>query len=149
MHLSVVVVDPRVGSKVLMSLFWDSGMKFGCAVNCIDGRTQIPVIEWMRNNANVDFVDMITEPGIVRLFESEDAFEKILEKVMVSVKNHGSDFIAVVAHHDCAGNPVGREEQIEQLKMSVEMLKRSIENAVVVGLWVNENLEVEVVVELR
>lgn len=120
-------------------------MKFGCAVNCMDGRTQIPVIEWMKTNFGVDFVDMITEPGIVRLFENDKKFDEIVEKVRISVEKHGSDVIAVVAHHDCAGNPVGKDEQIEQVVNAVQRLKKVFKNAKIFGLWVNENWEVEVV----
>lgn len=122
-------------------------MKFGCAVNCIDGRTQIPVIEWMKRNFNVDFVDMITEPGIVKLFEDEESSGKLVEKIKISVKKHGSSSIAVVAHHDCAGNPVEKGKQIEQLRTAVEKLKKHFKNAKIVGLWVNERLEIEVLFE--
>lgn len=37
-------------------------MKFATAINCIDGRTQLPVIEWARKKYGVDYVDMITKP---------------------------------------------------------------------------------------
>jgi hypothetical protein len=30
----------------------------------MDGRTQNPVIEWMRKHYGVSYVDMITEPGV-------------------------------------------------------------------------------------
>lgn len=123
-------------------------MKFSCAVNCMDGRTQNPVIEWMKSNFEVDFVDMITEPGIVKLFSNEEKFEEIVKKIKISVEKHGSKLIAVVAHHDCAGNPVEKDKQIEQLKTAVEKLKESFKNVKIFGLWVNENWAVEVVFEL-
>ncbi len=122
-------------------------MKFGCAVNCMDGRTQVPVIGWMKTNFGVDFVDMITEPGIVRLFENDEKFQEIVEKIKISAEKHGSEVIAVVAHHDCAGNPVGKDKQVEQLLNAVQKLKRVFRNARIFGLWVNENWEVEVVVD--
>ena len=37
--------------------------KFGTAINCIDGRTQQPVIDYIKQNYAVDMVDMITFPG--------------------------------------------------------------------------------------
>ena len=37
--------------------------KFATAINCMDGRTQQSVIEYMKRTFSVDFVDMITEPG--------------------------------------------------------------------------------------
>ncbi len=33
--------------------------KFITAINCMDGRTQIPVIEFLKKNFQVDYVDMI------------------------------------------------------------------------------------------
>lgn len=36
---------------------------FATAINCIDGRTHVPVIDYMRGQFGVDFVDMVTEPG--------------------------------------------------------------------------------------
>jgi hypothetical protein len=41
-----------------------SHAKFATAINCIDGRTQNPVIEWMRKHYSVSYADMITEPGV-------------------------------------------------------------------------------------
>jgi hypothetical protein len=37
--------------------------KFVTCINCIDGRTQLPVIEFLRRKYDVDFVDLITIPG--------------------------------------------------------------------------------------
>ena len=36
--------------------------KFGTAINGIDGRTQQPVIDYIKQNYAVDIVDMITFP---------------------------------------------------------------------------------------
>lgn len=41
-------------------------MKFAAAINCMDGRTQVPVIEFLKNKYGVDYVDMITEPDPTR-----------------------------------------------------------------------------------
>jgi len=38
--------------------------KRAICLNCIDGRVQLPVIEWIKQNYGVDHVDMITEPGM-------------------------------------------------------------------------------------
>lgn len=34
--------------------------KFATAINCMDGRVQIPVIEYIKSKYEVDYVDMIT-----------------------------------------------------------------------------------------
>ena len=37
--------------------------KFATSVSCIDGRIQIPLTNWIKENYSVDYVDTITEPG--------------------------------------------------------------------------------------
>ena len=51
--------------------------RFGTAINCIDGRTQQVVIDHMKQNYNIDGVDMVTFPGADGLFSSEDRLEEI------------------------------------------------------------------------
>ena len=41
--------------------------KFATSVSCMDGRIQIPLINWIKENFSVDYVDTITEPGIDKL----------------------------------------------------------------------------------
>jgi len=41
-------------------------MSFCTAINCMDGRTQLPVNEFMRRKLGVAYVDTITEAGSVR-----------------------------------------------------------------------------------
>ena len=36
---------------------------FATAINCMDGRTQEPIISWAKKAFEVDYVDAITEPG--------------------------------------------------------------------------------------
>ncbi len=38
-------------------------MSFCTAINCMDGRTQLPVIEFLKNKLSVEYVDTVTEPG--------------------------------------------------------------------------------------
>ena len=85
--------------------------KFATAISCIDGRVQKPVTEWMRTHFNVDYVDMITEPGPDKALTQGpvEVVESIRRKVLVSITAHYSSVIAVVGHHDCAGNPVRKK----------------------------------------
>jgi hypothetical protein len=46
-------------------------MTFCTVVNCIDGRVQLPVIEFLKNRFGVDFVDCITEAAPVRILAGE------------------------------------------------------------------------------
>ncbi|WP_242850643.1 carbonic anhydrase [Clostridium lundense] len=64
--------------------------RFGTALNCIDGRTQIPVIKWMKENFHVDYVDLITEPGMDKVLSQGKwiEMERLREKAMVSITAH-------------------------------------------------------------
>ena len=124
----------------------NSAAKFGSVINCIDGRTQLPVIDYMKNRFNLDFVDVITEPGPVKVIaEPWSAFQvySIQQRLMISQEKHGSKHLAVVAHHDCAGNPVDKINQIDQLRKSLESIRLWGFKGTIIGLWVNENFEVE------
>lgn len=46
--------------------------KFATALNCMDGRVQIPIIEFLKKKFKVDYVDMITEPGIDKILAEEN-----------------------------------------------------------------------------
>lgn len=121
--------------------------KFVTALNCMDGRVQIPVIEFLKRKYKADYVDMITEPGIDKILAENN--KKILpwikEKIKISVKKHNSKIIAVIGHADCAGNPVSKETHIEQIKKGMKIIKLMKLSIKIIGLWVNENWEVEVV----
>lgn len=123
-----------------------TGKTFGTAVNCMDGRVQDPVSAWLRKNRGVDYVDAVTEAGINGVLAADlpRVHERIRRKVEISIQKHGSKHIVVAGHHDCAGNPVSREEHEAQLRKAVELVKGWKFDAEVISLWVNENWEVEV-----
>ena len=96
---------------------------FATAINCMDGRTQGSIINYIREKYKVDYVDMITEPSPIRvLAENEDklTLESIKRRVEISTGKHGSEHIAIVGHHDCAGNPVEKEIQLKQILDSIK-----------------------------
>ena len=120
-------------------------MSFCTAVNCMDGRVQLPVIRYLQEQHGVLYVDVITEAGPVRtLAEPADSEIKrsILERVGVSITAHGSKLIAIVAHADCAGNPTREDEQRRQLARSVEYVAEEFPTASVIGLWVDDSWSV-------
>ena len=89
---------------------------------------------------------MITELGPVKFFTKERRKEKslinIIEKIKLSLEKHKSVYIVIVAHSDCAGNPVSKEIQIEQLKYSIRELDSLFKTIHVSGLWIDKNWEV-------
>ena len=74
----------------------------------MDGRVQLPVIEYLKKYFNVEYVDSITEPGPnLILAEQNDInyLNSISKRLDISVKKHGSVGIAIIGHFDCAGKP--------------------------------------------
>lgn len=120
--------------------------KFATAINCMDGRTQLPVIEWLKQECGADYVDSVTEPGPVCLLaDAADgpAMDSVRRRLAISVEKHDSHMTAVVAHHDCAGNPRPKEEQLVQLRQAVETVRSWGLDTEVIGLWVGSDWKVE------
>ena len=116
-------------------------MSFCTAINCMDGRVQLPVIQYLKKHFKVEYVDTITEPGpnaILAKRISASAVESIHRRIRISVEHHKSVAIAIVGHYDCAGNPAGEREQAEHTLEAVRYLKEIYPGLPVVGLWVNE-----------
>ena len=117
---------------------------FGTTINCMDGRSVEPTVAWMKQTYSLDYVDVITEPGMDKFCGTctGDARAWLKRKIEISLKNHGSRVISVVGHDECAGNPVSKEEHLEQTKQDVALVQEIIaelsvgEPVEVVGLWV-------------
>lgn len=112
---------------------------FACAINCMDGRVQDAIKNYMKENYGVDYVDMVTEPGPNKVICEpcdEAITENIKKRVGISVNHHGSKIIAIVGHFGCAGNPASKEDQIEQLKKCKEKVESFGFSAKVILLWV-------------
>ena len=120
-------------------------MSFYTAINCMDGRIQEPVANYIKKKYNVLFVDMITGAGPVRILSNKktENLEPIISCIDISLKKHKSKGIAIIAHSDCAGNPIPDEEQKESLQKSVTFLTNKYINISVCGLWVDKNREIE------
>ncbi len=121
-------------------------MKFCTVINCMDGRVQLPVISYVKKRFNAEFVDTITEPGPnLILSEQNNQFEiqSILKRLKISIECHKSEGIAVVGHHDCAGNPTNKEAQIEHIQKAIIFIQKEYINVEIIGLWVNEKWEVQ------
>lgn len=120
-------------------------MKFCTAINCMDGRVQIPVIEYLKNKFTVEFVDLITEPGpnkIIADGTDSKLIESIFSRVKISVEKHGSNRIAIIGHYDCAGNPADEEDQKVHTQKTINVIKNKFQNIEVIGLWVNRDWDV-------
>jgi len=120
-------------------------MSFYTAINCMDGRIQESVANYIKKKYNVLFVDMITGIGPVKILSNKktENLEPIISCIDISLKKHKSKGIAIVAHYDCAGNPIPDEEQKKLLQKAVTFLMKKYINVSVCGLWVNKNRKVE------
>jgi len=116
-----------------------AGGTFGTVINCMDGRTQEPANRFLRDRFAVDFVDVITEAGPIRILSEgypEDVLAGIRARLEISIEGHGSGQLAIVAHEDCAGNPVDKDVQMIQLKKSQAVVKDWFPGVDVIGLWI-------------
>jgi len=50
--------------------------------------------------------------------------------------------VAIVGHHDCAGNPALKDDQIKHIQKAIKFLKQQYESIEIIGLWVDKNWEV-------
>jgi len=115
--------------------------KFATAINCMDGRVQLPVNDWIKKEFKVDFVDTITEPGPNKILAgNNEGAQSIKNRVLISVNKHGSRQIAIIGHHDCAGNPVDKATQVTHISGAIKTIQSWDLGITVVGLWVDENL---------
>lgn len=118
--------------------------KFGTVLTCMDGRPQRKVADYLTTSFGVRHLDLITTAGTVRhLAEETSQTPALLQNLAMSTHNHGSRHIAVVAHHDCSGNPVGEKTQKQQVRATMAVIREIHPNAEVTGLWLNEHWIVE------
>ena len=73
---------------------------FCSAVNCIDGRVQLPVIQYLTRWFHVDFVDIVSDTGPVGVLAHNpdtDRAASIYRQIDVSRNAHKSHGLAIVA----------------------------------------------------
>ena len=114
-------------------------------LNCMDGRVQLPVLQWIKENYPVDFVDVITEAGMDGVLSKQEDISEILRSITISVNVNKSTRLFVVGHYDCRGNLVEEGVHRQQISNAVNRLKDHWPGHEIVGLWVNKTWQVEVV----
>ena len=122
---------------------------FATCINCMDGRAQMPVIDYMQETFGSEYIDMITEPGPNKILaegKNLNTIESLKKKVEISVKKHGSELIAVAAHYDCAGNPADEDVQKEHLRKAAEVIVSwGFPVKQVIALWLDDNFKPSIV----
>ncbi len=92
-------------------------------LNCMDGRVQLPVLQWIKENYPVDFVDVITEAGMDNVLCNQEDIREVLRSITISVDVNKSTRLFVVGHYDCRGNPVEENVHRQEISDSVKRLK--------------------------
>ncbi len=123
-------------------------MSFCTAITCMDGRIQLPVNLFLQKYFGAEYIDTITEPGPNRILAERNnlaTVRAIIKRADISINKHQSKSVAVVGHYDCAGNPVTKEKQIEQIKEAITFLRQTYNEIDIIGLWVDKNWAVNLV----
>jgi carbonic anhydrase len=124
--------------------------EFVTCLNCIDGRVQLPIINWIKEYFGTEYVDMITYPGMDGILASRNSvIYDLQEKIELSIGGHSSNQIFVVGHHDCLANPMADDIHKEQIIDGVVNIKKLNLSCSVTGLWVDKNQAVHEVCTLN
>ena len=118
--------------------------RFAVVLNCIDGRTQQPLLDWVREELDVAHVDVVTEPGVDGVLAHGDdrALQDLLDKVCVSRLAHGAVALVVAGHHDCAANPGDAEAHAADVSRAVEAVSAALPELPVRGVYVDRTWSV-------
>ena len=119
--------------------------KRATCLNCMDGRVQLPVLHWIKENYQVDFVDVVTEAGMDNVLANQQDIHEVLRSIAISVDLNKSTRLFVVGHYDCRGNPVEESVHRQEILSAVKRLKEHWPRHEIIGLWVNKNWTVELV----
>lgn len=123
--------------------------EFGAVLECMDGRPMRKVADYLSTSFGVRYIDTITTAGTVKhLANDTEQTGTLLANLAVSVDKHGSSQIAIVAHHDCAGNPVSSRAQRQEIVAAVDRISSLYPDADVIGLWLGENWIIEKVIKV-
>lgn len=99
---------------------------FFTSVGCMDGRVQKPVLDFGQQKFGAEFVDTITEAGLVGQLSGESVDPQLAEslktKIGISIEKHHSRGIIVHGHQECAGNPVADNVQRNDIRKSLEVV---------------------------
>jgi hypothetical protein len=114
---------------------------FAVAVTCIDGRTHDPLVRWAREHLDVDYLDLVTQPGAdAALSECPlNVCSAIRQMLDVSVNAHASRAVVIAGHDDCAANPVPADVHRRQILDAVRQVEGWGMDLTVVGVWIDHD----------
>ncbi len=120
---------------------------FATAINCMDGRAQEPMINWVKSTFGVDYVDMITEPGPDKVVSEGEPTQvaSVRHRTEISVGIHRSEIVVIMGHDDCAGNPVPKEKHVEQIRAAMRVIASWGFPISIYGFWMDIDWNIEVI----
>jgi hypothetical protein len=111
----------------------------------MDGRIQKPIIEYLKKEYGINYVDAITEAGPCKILaenKEKIIIKSIIERVEISLYRHNSKLIVISGHHDCAKNPVGEDIQKKQIIASIGFIQERYPDIKIIGLWIDDKWQV-------
>jgi len=119
--------------------------RFGAVITCMDGRIQTRTIDQVMTRLGVRYVDNITATGAVQHLDGTVTAtgEGLLQSLSVSVRAHATAQVAVVAHAECAGNPVPDAKQKEQLRNAAVVVTERFPDLEVIALFFDPRIGFE------
>lgn len=113
--------------------------RFAAVIMCIDGRFQTRALDHLQTRFGVRNLDNITAAGAIKhlLGEVGPQGEALLENLWISIDKHATEQVAIIAHGDCAGNPVPDATQKQQLTEARQTIKARFPRTEVVALFLD------------
>lgn len=127
------------------------GETFFTSVGCMDGRVQKAVNRYASLIFGAEYADTVTKAGLDGLFAAKeidkDLYESVKSMILVSVDKHGSYGVVVHGHEGCAGHPVDEKKHKEDIKISVDVIKKMLKgkNVDIRGVYIKLLPRVKVV----
>lgn len=114
-------------------------------INCVDGTVQDPVQKWIERHFEGLYTEVITvfAPDEVLSGGPSDLRSHVTQQLELSAASHQISAVIVVGHAVCATNPRSKPEQVAQIRSSIGYLMSIEQFPHVVGLWVDEDGNVE------
>jgi len=119
--------------------------RFAAVITCMDGRIQTRTIDQLMTRFGARHIDNITSTGAVQHLDGSvtPTGEGLLRSLAVSVEAHDTSQVAVVAHAQCAGNPVPDATQKEQLRQAIGVIADRFPDLEVIGLFLDPRIGFE------
>jgi carbonic anhydrase len=119
--------------------------RFAAVINCMDGRIQTRTIDQLMTRFGARHIDNITSTGAVQHLDGTvtPTGEGLLRSLAVSIDAHDTTQVAVVAHSQCAGNPVPDAKQKEQLRKAIVVVAERFPELEVIGLFLDPRIGFE------